>query len=410
MARSNRISVTIVGDAESVRRAFGQAGASGTKFGNQMHATAIKSEKSVGRIRGAFRKLDKKSLFTGFAGGAGFAAASSLTRGISSVVSTGIQGATSLQQTGKSIDQVFGKAGRTVKAFADGPAAKLGLSAQDVQNTAVSYGILFSNLGVGKGKAAKMTVEMMKLAGATGLIKGVNPVDIASSGPLALAGNTRGLKKMGIVATPDLIKQTETQLFGPLPKGEKWTATEKAMAIYAIATKNIGDREKQAAAHTKELRGEQILLGAQWSNTKDKIGKIAIPALTKLDGGLMTVLGDTHKIREAWKNLFGKDGEKNRETASKALLTGAANKLGLGKDVKNIREFGSNVAKLFGHGGKSVSWTVAQEQAYTVHHTHLHVDGKEMAHVVTKHQLRGSKASSSQSRGRNPGRNLATGY
>src|SRR5262249_53192501 len=160
---------------------------------------------------------------------------------------------------------------------------------------AVRFGILFKNIGIGRTRGAEMTVNMLRLAGALSLIRGTDPSQTVNNLSLALAGNVRGLKQMGIVADSATIKRTALRL-GLIKEHQTLTPATKAMAIYSIATQNLGLREQQASAHSGDLAVQQAKLHAQWVNTKTTLGKFALPALSALNRGLLGIFADLQQI------------------------------------------------------------------------------------------------------------------
>jgi hypothetical protein len=98
---------------------------------------------------------------------------------------------------------------------------------------------------------------------------------------LAAAGNTRGLKQLGIVIDQMQIKFEAMKLGLISTTKDAITPGIKAQAIYAIATKNLGDYMAQAKAHAGDYANSQRRLAAEWDNTKDAIGAKLLPAFAR---------------------------------------------------------------------------------------------------------------------------------
>lgn len=193
-----------------------------------------------------------------------------------------VSGAATLQKSLEVIDSQFGKASGTVKAFGDDAAAQFGISAQVADATSARFGILFSNLGIGNQKAAEMTIGFEKLTGSLAAVRGVDPSDVLNSIVQAAAGNTRGLKQLGIVIDNTMIKQEALKLGLISSIKDGITPATKAQAIYALATQNLGILQQQAAAHSGDLVDQQKKLSAEWSNAKDQLGAVLLPIVTKV--------------------------------------------------------------------------------------------------------------------------------
>ena len=284
--------------------------------------TGFKSETESG-VKSAFSNISK---IVGVALSAG--AAFSFGKEI-------VGSAAQLQKSVESIRASFSGAGESIIQFNDKAATALGISAQAGDAAAAKFGLLFKNMGIGQKTAADMTLGFEKLGGSLASIKGVDPSEVMDKITAAAAGNTRGLKQLGIVIDANMIKQEANRLglvstvqstvkntiadqqlaiakaklsealtkygagttqvasaqigleraqaaVAKATKGatEALTPAQKAQAIYSLATKNLADLQKQAAAHSGDLVNVQQRLAAQWSNLKDTLGKELLPYVT----------------------------------------------------------------------------------------------------------------------------------
>jgi hypothetical protein len=190
--------------------------------------------------------------------------------------------AAQVQKSVETIRAEFGGAAQSVLDFSDKGATALGISAQVADATSARFGILFNNLGIGRGKAAEMTVGFEKLTGALSSIRGADPSEVMNKIVLAAAGNTRGLKQLGIAIDQNQIKQEAFKLGIISSTKEALTPASKAQAIYALATSHLGQYLDQAKAHSGDLANVQRRLSAEWSNAKDTLGALLLPAVTKV--------------------------------------------------------------------------------------------------------------------------------
>lgn len=240
-----------------------------------------------------------------------------------------VKSAADTKRATETISQGFGAAGDAVTAFNEGPAAKLGISAQVGQTAAAKFATLFDTLNIGKGQAAEMTVNLEKMAGGLSQIKGTDPSATLDALYSASAGATRGLKSLGIVIDANTIKQKAAELglqthtrstkasemadealaiakakvtdalakYGPnttqavtaqmgLERAQKavtkalagttdaLTPAQKTQAIYAALMDKLGGIQKSASAHSDDLAVSEKKLAAQWANLKDELGAI----------------------------------------------------------------------------------------------------------------------------------------
>lgn len=198
-----------------------------------------------------------------------------------SMVEEGIQA----QKAQEGVQFAFGKSGEVINKFAEGGAAKLGISTKAAQESATRFGILFKNLGIAPEAAAKMTVGFQQLAGSMSLIRGKPVEQFLQNLPLAAAGNTRALKQMGIAVDSASLKLAFQAISGQKVVGSL-TPAQKAVAVYGVATAHLGDLLGQASRKANDAFSTQARLSAEWANAKEKVGVALTPAITKMSAAL----------------------------------------------------------------------------------------------------------------------------
>lgn len=201
-----------------------------------------------------------------------------------------VQHAAEVQKQVEVIAASFGDASKEVLDFNEKGAAALGVSAHAADETSARLGILFANLKIAPGLAAKMTVGFEKLAGATAAIRGIDPAQFLRQLPLVAAGNVRGLKQMGISLDQTQLKVVAFKLGLTASVKAALNPAQKAVAIYAYAMQNLDRIQGQAQAHAGDLLNVQRRLSAEWDNAKDKLGAGLLPVMTTLATALTRVL------------------------------------------------------------------------------------------------------------------------
>lgn len=186
------------------------------------------------------------------------------------------------QKATESIVAGFGKASESVLQFSDDAAASYGISKQASEEFSSSLAITGKNLGLTQAKTAEMDVGFQKLAGSVGLIKGQDPAMYFDKLKLAMLGNTRGLKQMGIAVDTAGIKQEALKQGLIKTKDDAITPAIKAQAIYGLATAHLADFQKQAADGSGDLANQQRILSAEWANAKESLGQALLPAMATL--------------------------------------------------------------------------------------------------------------------------------
>lgn len=243
-----------------------------------------------------------------------------------SLVKNVVGAAAQVQKSVEAIRSRFGGASESVIRFGEDAAAKLGISADVADATSARFGILFSTLGFGPRAAAQMTLGFEKLAGSIAAIKGVDPTTMMQSMVLAAAGNTRGLKQLGIVVDSTSEKQA---LFGKNASliTAPLTSAQKTVAIYRIVTRQLGFDMSQVSKHSGDLAFKQRVLSAEFSNAKDSLGKALLPVFAKYT----TELAD-------WLQLMEKSGRLQKDfnsiaATAKGVIEGVVGAIKIGVSI-----------------------------------------------------------------------------
>lgn len=221
-----------------------------------------------------------------------------------------VEHAADVQKQIEAIKTEFGSASDSVIAFGEHGATALGVSAHLADQTSARFGIIAKSLGLTNEQAATMTVGFEKLAGSVSQIRNVDPATLFQNLPLALAGNTRSMRQLGIVTDQTQLKIAAFKLGLTDSITQALTPAQKALAIYAIGTANLGQFQAQATSHAGDFANVQRKLSAEFDNAKDSLGRGLLPAMEKVFGFLANTLpGAVVKIKDDFKT-FRDDLEK----------------------------------------------------------------------------------------------------
>lgn len=249
----------------------------------------FRSETQAG-VRGAFLGVGK---IVGAAIG---------TVAVGEIVKSSVQAASSIQKQLEVIRAEFGRAGEGLIHFADTAGIALGDANRTTDEASARFGLLFKSLGIGPKLAAGMTLGFEKLALSVNAIRGGGASGAATllqQIVLAAAGNTRGLKQMGIVVdgTSEKIAAFKLGLISSLTQA--LTPAQKTQAIYAIATAHLAQTMALAKAHGSDLANVQARLSAEFVVAKERLGNALLPFMARFVGFL------ADKLPGAMNSLFG---------------------------------------------------------------------------------------------------------
>ena len=250
-----------------------------------MDETAAKSKESSGIMSSAFGAM-----------GTAMVAAFAVDK-VAEFTKEIVTSAGQLQKSQEVIAEKFGSSAAAVKGFGDS-VASMGVSAATADSVSAKFGILFQNMGVGTDVAGQMTIGWEQLAASLSAIKGVDPTQTMNAMTLAAAGNSRGLKQLGIVLTTTAENQKAAN-DGYGQTFSKLTAAEKATVMYQLATQNLSQDLVAAKAHSGDMTNVTRELSAEWSNAKDELGTALLPVVkeftTWLAGELPNAIADVKK-------------------------------------------------------------------------------------------------------------------
>jgi hypothetical protein len=250
------------------------AKAFGSKLEKQINGDAAKAGKAGGAAyAGGFSTGTKK--LVGLAGGflafekaAGF-------------IGDSVDAASDLNETVNKSNIIFGKNASAVDAWAAKSDKALGLSKQAALDSTASFGDMFTQLGLGRNRATKMSESVVQLGADLGSFNNLGTDDVLER----IAGGFRGeydaLQKVipNISAArvqQEALRQTHKKSVTDL------TAAEKATATLAIIQHDGARAAGDFARTSTGLANSQKIQGAEMANLKTKIGQGLLPIQLKL--------------------------------------------------------------------------------------------------------------------------------
>lgn len=248
-------------DIEKVESKLDRASRSGTRFG------VVAGQKIVGAARMGGRAL------VGLAKGAGLAGAALVALGVTAgrrVLDLGVR----LEAMGNKSATVFGDQLGVVQKWAKANANSMGLTGMEATSLAANFADLLIPMGFARDKAAKLSTDVIGLAGALSQWSGGtrSAAEVADILSAAMLGETDSLKGLGIaISAADidarLAAKGQKELTGALGEQAKAMAiseiifekSEDAQAAYADGTNKLGMAQARVTAKLKELRDRGVM-------------------------------------------------------------------------------------------------------------------------------------------------------
>jgi hypothetical protein len=190
-----------------------------------------------------------------------------------------VKSASNFEAEFEGVNQVFGKAAKSVQAFAEQAAQSAGLSATEALQASKTFGLFATGAGLGAQEAAKFSTTMVQLAGDLGSFNDVPTAEALAAIQSGLMGQSEPLRKFGVFLDDARLKQEALNMgiydgTGPLSTQQKMMASYSA--ILAQTTVQQGDFVKY-----QDTLGNQLkTISTEFDNLTKDIGLMLIPAIT----------------------------------------------------------------------------------------------------------------------------------
>lgn len=211
--------------------------------------------------------------------------------------------ATDYEESVNKVNVAFGPASDSVKNFAKDSLTAFGIAEGTALDMAATYGDMATSMGLTTTQAAKMSTELVGLAGDLASFKNIS-VDVANTAITSIfSGETESLKKLGIVMT-EVNLQAFALSQGITKQYKDFSQAEKVQIRYAYvmnASKNsIGDFARTGGGAANQMRIFQESL----KQIAQQFGSIILPLFTKAityANGMITSFGN---LSEGTKTLI----------------------------------------------------------------------------------------------------------
>ena len=176
---------------------------------------------------------------------------------------------------------VFGKFRDDVVSALDDFGNEVGRSTFALEGMASSLQDTFVPMGFARGEAAKLSVEMTKLAVDVGSFNDANEVDTMRAFQSALVGNHETVRRFGVVITEATLNQ-ELLTMGIEGGARAASNAEKVQARMNLIMKGTTDAQGDAARTSTSFANELRALKANFSEFITELGMLFLPIATKV--------------------------------------------------------------------------------------------------------------------------------
>lgn len=206
-----------------------------------------------------------------------------------------IKFASDMQESANKVDVAFGNSAKIVKDFAQESLESFGIAEGSALDMAAMFGDMSTSMGINQYQAAKLSTELVGLAGDLASFKNINIEEVTTALAGVFTGETESLKRLGVVMTEVNLEQFRMEQ-GIKRTYKEMSQAEKVMLRYqyvmGVTSNAHGDFERTGGGAANQMRIFQETL----KELAADFGEILLPQFTKL----ITKVNETLK---EFKNL-----------------------------------------------------------------------------------------------------------
>jgi hypothetical protein len=253
------------------------------------------SGKGVAQAQREFKSLTTTTQKAGFILQKALLPAAAAIGTITQVIAPAIRAASDFEEATSKVNVIFGRASKSVKAFADTAARSLGQSKQAVLDAAGAFGTFGKAAGLAGEDLSLFTTDFITLATDLASFNNTTPEEAVQAIGAALRGEAEPLRRFGVLLNDATLKAEAMEL-GIYSGNKALTAQQKILAAQSAIYKQTGDAQGDFARTADGLANKQRTLSALFKNFQIQLGQQLLPAATDFANGLV-------KINDAFSNM-----------------------------------------------------------------------------------------------------------
>jgi hypothetical protein len=246
------------------------------------------SGKGVAQAQREFKSLTTTTQKAGFILQKALLPAAAAIGTITQVIAPAIRAASDFEEATSKVNVIFGRASKSVKAFADTAARSLGQSKQAVLDAAGAFGTFGKAAGLAGEDLSLFTTDFITLATDLASFNNTTPEEAVQAIGAALRGEAEPLRRFGVLLNDATLKAEAMEL-GIYSGNKALTAQQKILAAQSAIYKQTGDAQGDFARTADGLANKQRTLSALFKNFQIQLGQQLLPAATDFANGLVKI-------------------------------------------------------------------------------------------------------------------------
>lgn len=348
---------------------------------SQFDKGMTKAAGQVNKLDQAFGALGNKGIakansqMTGFLTSLRGGAQLAVAFGIGAFIKDSIEGAKATEDMQRKLETAFGGMAGNVEEWASTTSDALGQVDDNLKESALSLGVVFTAAAKTQGQAAQLSEQFATLAVDLARFKGIKPEEAAEALQKGLQGATRGLKQFGVSITDQQVAQRAVQM-GLASTTDHVSEQAKVLARANLIWEQTSKLQGYAAKNMNSATAQGEKFKKVIDDLSDAFGALLLPALT-------ATLGVINSIVQAWNNGFGEIGNQLGLFAARVKFGNEAVDAALASIEKEKAANAAAAAALKAHGGALEDLSDAAKVATESNSAYIN-SAKSLEHQVTQ--------------------------
>ncbi len=214
-----------------------------------------------------------------------------------------VTAASDLNEVGTAVEQVFGSASGTLKAYAKTAAGTMGQSQTQFLDAAKTFGIFGQAAGLATDANAQFSTELVKLASDLASFNNTSVDEAINSLGSALRGESEPMRKYGVMIDENALKSQALEMKIYSGSGAL-TQQQKILAAHELILKKTGTQQGDFARTADGMANSQRILTATWDNAQAMLGQALLPAMTNIAQTMIPIINEyAPKLGKALKDI-----------------------------------------------------------------------------------------------------------
>jgi len=187
-----------------------------------------------------------------------------------------IKGASDLEESVNKVNVVFGESAESIHDWSEDSATAFGLSRQEAEEAAGTFGNLFKTMGTGQEESAEMSESIVELSADLASFHNIPIAEALEKLRSGLVGEAEPMRALGVLLSEGEVK-AEAYRMGIANTGEELTEQQKVQARYSLILGQTNDAQGDFARTSDGLANSTRIASAQLKDMAAKIGADLIP-------------------------------------------------------------------------------------------------------------------------------------